>query len=417
MARTSTATKEQPQVQEMPPAPVDNLPAPRPRAAVAPIVPANWQEITAIAGAICRAKMAPKSYCDQQGNPYPDKVAIAIMHGMEVGMTPMASLQSLAVINGMPSLYGDGMLAVVRASGYLEDIIEEMEWDTHGPVKATCKVKRKGEPTWGTMECARADAQKAGWWGKSGPWSATPHRMMQMRARGWALRDKFADVLRGLHSAEEAEDMVDITPQATATTGPVPAEPRREDYAAQANTQQQTGRAEAASNQQQPAEGTPHTDPPPAGQDAGKRDAASGGGGDSASAQPGPDTATKPAAKPKDKKAAAKEKATDVVDQNEPPADEQGPVVQGEIDTEIKFAPYTSAGKFYDFSDTFLQSEATTPAQARAWRTFYDPQISKMLTHEKDTVRAEINDTLTLYLKKVGVAPDPKQEREPGEEG
>ena len=40
------------------------------------------------------------------------------------GFTPMAALQSIAVVNGMPTIYGDGMLALVRASGLLEDIIE-----------------------------------------------------------------------------------------------------------------------------------------------------------------------------------------------------------------------------------------------------------------------------------------------------
>jgi hypothetical protein len=371
------------------------------------IVPQSFSEIVQVAGAVIQAGMNPKSLDTTA------KCTVAIMHGLELGLTPMAALQSIAVVNGNAAVYGDGMLALVRGSGLLEDIQEDVEWEKDGPMAATCKVKRKGEASWGTHIFTRDDAMKANLWKKVGPWTQYPQRMLAMRARAWALRDKFADVLRGLHSAEEMEDMVDITPQATATTGPAPAEPQRNDP-----------------KYQQPAEGTPHADPPPAGQDAGKRDAASGGGGDSASAQPGPDT--KPAEKPKGKKATGKpaydEKAsaeatrreqlaaagvTDVVDENEA----KPPVVEGEIDTEIKFERYTSAGKFYDFSDVFLQSEATTPAQARAWRAFYHEQIEKLRTHERETVRGEINDTLTLYLKKVGVAPDPQQEREPGEEG
>jgi hypothetical protein len=53
------------------------------------------------------------------------------------------------------------------------------------------------------------DAKRAGLWGKQGPWSAYPKRMMQMRARGFALRDAFPDVLKGLISAEEAQDYPD----------------------------------------------------------------------------------------------------------------------------------------------------------------------------------------------------------------
>ena len=50
------------------------------------------------------------------------------------------------------------------------------------------------------------DAKRAGLWGKTGPWQAYPKRMMQMRARGFALRDAFADVLKGLMTVEEAWD-------------------------------------------------------------------------------------------------------------------------------------------------------------------------------------------------------------------
>ena len=38
------------------------------------------------------------------------------------------------------------------------------------------------------------------------PWKSYPDRMLQMRARGFALRDAFADVIGGLITSEEAED-------------------------------------------------------------------------------------------------------------------------------------------------------------------------------------------------------------------
>src|SRR5690606_6210149 len=68
------------------------------------------------------------------------------------------------------------------------------------PIKATFSV---------------ADAKKAGLWGKQGPWQQYPKRMLSMRARAFALRDGFADVLRGLGIAEEVQDhqpIRDVTP-------------------------------------------------------------------------------------------------------------------------------------------------------------------------------------------------------------
>ena len=52
-----------------------------------------------------------------------------------------------------------------------------------------------------------ADAKTAGLIGKQGPWTQYPKRMRQMRARAFALRDVFPDVLRGMPVAEELQDM------------------------------------------------------------------------------------------------------------------------------------------------------------------------------------------------------------------
>jgi hypothetical protein len=73
---------------------------------------------------------------------------------------------------------------------------------------AVCVAKRKGrKPV--TAKFSVEDAKRAGLWGKQGPWSAYPKRMLAMRARGFALRDAFPDVLKGLISAEEAQDYPD----------------------------------------------------------------------------------------------------------------------------------------------------------------------------------------------------------------
>ena len=71
---------------------------------------------------------------------------------------------------------------------------------------AVCEAKRQGYPSPSVSRFSVADAKKAGLWGKSGPWTQYPSRMLQLRARGFALRNAFADALRGLVTAEEAQD-------------------------------------------------------------------------------------------------------------------------------------------------------------------------------------------------------------------
>jgi hypothetical protein len=126
---------------------------------------------------------------------------------MELGLTPMAALQNTAVINGRPAIYGDAALALVRASGlldaYVEKEIGEPGKDSHG---YEVTVTRKGSAA-SSETFTVADAKLAKLWGKPGPWTDYPRRMLKFRARGFILRDQFGDVLKGLRTVEEARDI------------------------------------------------------------------------------------------------------------------------------------------------------------------------------------------------------------------
>lgn len=167
--------------------------------------PATMGEAMELAGIFAKSGLVPKAYA---GNPAACFVAMAF--GESLGMAPLQAMQSVAVVNGYPAVYGDGMLALAQASPSFEDIEEDFEDGV-----ATCTVKRNGRrPV--VRSFGEADAKKAQLWGKAGPWQQYPQRMLQMRARSWALRDAFADVLRGLQSVEEMRDVppdvIDVTP-------------------------------------------------------------------------------------------------------------------------------------------------------------------------------------------------------------
>ncbi len=90
------------------------------------------------------------------------------------------------------------------AAGQAEVNGDREDEGTPNPV-AVCVAKRKGrKPV--IAKFSVEDAKRAGLWGKQGPWQAYPKRMMQMRARGFALRDAFPDALKGLITVEEAQD-------------------------------------------------------------------------------------------------------------------------------------------------------------------------------------------------------------------
>ena len=194
---------------------------------VGAIIPQDIDQAYRISTAIFRAGMAPKTYDSA------DKILVGILHGMELGLTPMAALQSIAVINGMPTIWGDGALGLVQASGLLEDIEETIEGEGTAKI-ATCVCKRVGRKSEIRRTFSMEDAKTANLLDKQGPWKQYPQRMLQMRARSWALRDGFADVLRGLGVTEEAQDM---TPLVQAADGSyVPAgRPLRQHYLDQAD--------------------------------------------------------------------------------------------------------------------------------------------------------------------------------------
>lgn len=147
--------------------------------------------------------IATSGVCPMAYKNKPNDVLVAIQMGAELGLKPMQALQNITVINGRPSVWGDAMLAICRLSKQFTYIKERYNKDDNS---YTCTVKRGNEPEF-ISSFSEADARKANLWGKQGPWTQYPKRMLQMRARGFCLRDSFPDLLRGIITTEEAQDI------------------------------------------------------------------------------------------------------------------------------------------------------------------------------------------------------------------
>jgi hypothetical protein len=157
--------------------------------------PQTFEQALTFSGYLADSDLVPKDFKGKPGN-----CLIAMQWGSELGLKPLQALQNLAIINGRPSLWGDAVIALVRGSALCGWVLE-----TDDGFTATCKVKRRGEPEQ-LRTFSMDDAKAAGLMGKAGPWTQYPKRMRQMRARAFALRDVFPDVLRGLPVAEEVMD-------------------------------------------------------------------------------------------------------------------------------------------------------------------------------------------------------------------
>jgi hypothetical protein len=174
-----------------------------------------------MATGLVKSALCPKQYAGK-----PHDAFVAILAGGEVGFQPMQALKSIAVINGNPTIWGDGLPALAYSSGLLKRFEEGFNGGGD-ELHAWVRVERKDVEGAREFRFSVLDAKRAGLWDKAGPWKQYPSRMLQMRARSYAFRDTFADVLRGLHVAEEQADIerssgaayipADVEPEPTIT--------------------------------------------------------------------------------------------------------------------------------------------------------------------------------------------------------
>lgn len=179
----------------------------------------TFEQLWKLAEIFAGSTLVPASF---QGKP--GDVFIAMDLAARMRIAPLAMLKNLTVIHGRPTIWGD--LALTLAMQH-PDYLSHREWmeGDGDALTAWCEIRvrgRHGESTQVfTTSFSVGDAKLAGLWNpaKGGPWKSYPRRMLQMRARSWAIRDALPEALNGVDVGEEAMDM-DVQPVvATASTG------------------------------------------------------------------------------------------------------------------------------------------------------------------------------------------------------
>lgn len=194
----------------------------------------NLNAISMMAEKFSRAgDLVPKEFRGQ-----PEKCFAAIYKGASIGLDAFTSLQRIAVVNGRATIWGDAALAVVRNTGELihfreyfgvwvnkndlsEDELKdpensEMLKKFNGIIRKSAFLDTSNEKCGAACELKRlngelilqfftiSDAKTAGLWNQN-VWKTYPQRMIMYRARAYALRDAFPDVLEGLYLKEEID--------------------------------------------------------------------------------------------------------------------------------------------------------------------------------------------------------------------
>ncbi|MPX91390.1 hypothetical protein [Salinivibrio sp. VYel1] len=164
------------------------------------LTPQSLDEAMRMADLMANSEMVPKDYQGKPGN-----VLVAVQMGAELGLQPVQALQNIAVVNGRPSVWGDGLRALIMSAPDLIDIRDEFD---EGTMTARCIIvrQRNGKNIEFVGEFSKQDAEQAGLWGRN-TWKAYPKKMLEWRAFGFSARKAYADRLRGISLAEEVRDI------------------------------------------------------------------------------------------------------------------------------------------------------------------------------------------------------------------
>lgn len=198
---------------------------------------------------------------------HPSQYVVLYQQSKDLKVLFTTLLQYSYFVNNRLGYWGDGFMAIGYANG-MADIDETLE-GTGDAMIATCKVWRRGREKPFVATFSVEDAKRAHLWPgtevagrkEKSTWKEYPQRMLQMRARSWAMRD--AGVTAGAQAAEEVDD----TPPSNVveTTGRVmkPGETRVDDLTARLAAKPET---DAAPPQATPnvASATPEVAPPAA---------------------------------------------------------------------------------------------------------------------------------------------------------
>ena len=156
-----------------------------------------------------------------KGNP--SALAIVAWHGKKIGLDVMASMQQIVPVNNMISVKGDGAKSLIFTSGKLKAgtwVEEEAGSIENENYKVSISATRSDNGQTITRSFSVEMAKRAGLWvtsaqasGSDGwryrnsAWYKYPARMVYYRALGFLARDLFPDVLQGIYTTEEANDL------------------------------------------------------------------------------------------------------------------------------------------------------------------------------------------------------------------
>lgn len=193
----------------------------------APTTPATRQTLDTIEGTralhelaniFTNSSLVPKDFQRNQAN-----CIIALDIAARLNLSPMMVFQQLYIVNGKPSWSSAFMISMFNERAKAFDRLEYCYSGQKNTPGRTCwcraKLKSTGEYVEGPpVSLAMAKTEK---WGSK--WDSMPELMLKYRAAAFFIRTNCPEILFGLYSAEESQDIV--AAESTKTNARVVARP------------------------------------------------------------------------------------------------------------------------------------------------------------------------------------------------
>ena len=231
------------------------LTAPRPEALSVFGSVAGFETAQRMAQALASSDLVPEMYRGPKGI---GNCLIAMEVAARTGASILSVTQNLYVIGGRPSWSSSYIIAAINTCGRFAPLRFEMTGAGDTRACYAWTVDSSGQRLDGP-EVSIAMAKKEGWYGKNGSkWQTMPELMIRYRAAAFFGRLYAPDVLMGMQTAEESED---IGPQEPRNVTPSPAPPviPPGPIVAEADAPKKRGRPPKANG---PAQDAPEVPPP-----------------------------------------------------------------------------------------------------------------------------------------------------------
>lgn len=143
----------------------------------------------------------------------PEDCTIAIQMALRCGVDILTFLQSCYIVYGRPGIEAKLAIAMINSSGKIKGRIRwKMEGEgTSRKCTAIATDADTGEEITESVDWQMVKAE--GWDSKKGSkWMTIPELMFKYRSAMWLIRLNYPDVLMGMKTVDELEDIIDVEP-------------------------------------------------------------------------------------------------------------------------------------------------------------------------------------------------------------